>query len=192
MISFYIVFVSSLFAFIFTGKFAVISFVLFAVFASVSSVAKKLSYKGLSYFWIIVFAFYVWFMYDLLGLKGAIFATLCLIAGGLFGKEGVKRSGDIMFALGIILVVISMLFKGEKNVTAKEYFLPLSALSGISCVSVSGKPPKTVLVSTALGGLAGGIVYYGGGVFDEVYMYAALFAVGASHAAFVISGFVKA
>lgn len=192
MISFYLIFTASLFAFAFTGKYAVVSFILYAVFAAVASVFKKLSAKPLGYVWIIVFAYFSWFIYDLLGLKAAIFSVLCVVAAGFFGKEGVKRNGDIMFAIGIFLVIISIFYKGDRNIAAKEYFLPLSALSGISCVNISGKKSAAVLVSTFIGGLVGGAVYYGGGVFDEVYLYAVLFTVGATHAAFVISAFKNA
>ncbi|MDD4125741.1 MAG: hypothetical protein PHW77_08485 [Eubacteriales bacterium] len=192
MISFYLIFVSSLAAFAFTGIYAFISFALFLLFALISSFARRLFSPAASVIWLTVLASFVWFIYDLLGLTACIICALCIVSGGFFGVDGVRRSGDILFAVGIAFIILSLFFKGDRNISAAEYFIPVSAFSGISSAAVSGKKPLAVLISCIIGGITGAAVYFGGGLFDEIYLYAVLFTVGATHTAFVISGFKKA
>ncbi len=192
MISFYLALAASLSMSVFAGMYAYIAFALFFIFAIAASFVKRLVFPAAACVWLLVAAFYVWFLYDLLGLTTCILGTLAVVIGGLLGMDGVRRRGDIMFAIGIIFVILSILFKGNINFTAKAYFLPIAAFSGVSCSAVAGKKFIAVIISCVLGFIAGAMAYRGGGLFGEIYIYAVLYAVGATQVSFVISGFKNA
>lgn len=189
---FYLALVSSLSVFAVEEKWFLVSFGLFLVFALAYSFVKRQFFPAASLIFLLAFPGLVWFSYILLDTVSVVMFVISAVAGGAFGRAGVRRCGDIIFILGLIFVALAFIFGGEKSKEVELFILPIFAFCGVASGAVAGKKPFATLLSCVIGGLAGLAVRFGGGVFDEIYLYGALFSLGAGYSAFVISGFRSA